>query len=68
METNPLETELRREAAVISRQARADMRDELERAQAKMLRYEATVSVLRDEIKLLEGIIEEYDRRAATEE
>ena len=68
MESNPLETELRREAAVVSRQGRADMRDDLERAVAKAAKYEATLNALRQDIKMLETIIDEYDRLASIEE
>jgi prefoldin subunit 5 len=71
MESNPLETEMRRESAVIERAARADMHSDLDRLRAKVAKYEQTLAALRQDVNLLESVISEYERierQASTDE
>ena len=71
MESNPLETEMRRESAVIERAARADMQSDLDRLRAKVAKYEQTLAALRQDVNLLESVISEYERierQASTDE
>lgn len=71
MEYNPLETEMRRESAVIERAARADMQADMDRMRVQLVRAEQTVAALRQDVKMLEATIAEYERlerQAATDE
>ena len=62
MEGNPLEAETRRESAVIERAARADMQADLDRMRAQLAKSEANVTALRQDVKMLESVIAEYER------
>ena len=62
MEGNALESEMRRESAVIERAARADMQADLDRMRAQLARSEANVAALRQDVKMLESVIAEYER------
>jgi predicted nucleic acid-binding Zn-ribbon protein len=62
VEYNPLESETRRESAVIERAARADLQAELDRAQAELVRTRKKVEDLRWQVSQLESIIREGDR------
>lgn len=71
MEYSPLESEMRRESAVIEREARADMQADLDRMRSKVAKYEQALSTLRQDVKLLEAVIASYEameRQANIEE
>jgi flagellar motility protein MotE (MotC chaperone) len=62
VEYNPMESELRRESAVIERAARADMQADMDRMRAQLAKAEQTVAGLRQDVKMLEATIAEYER------
>jgi predicted nucleic acid-binding Zn-ribbon protein len=71
MEYSPMESESRRESAVIERAARADMQADMDRMRAQLVKAEATVAALRQDVRLLEATIAEYERlerQASTDE
>jgi len=71
VEYNPLEAETRRESAVIERAARADMQSDLDRMRAHLAKSEQHVAALRQDVKMLEAVISEYERierQASTDE
>jgi len=71
MEGTPMERELNRESAVIERAARADMQADLDRLRVQLVKSEQTVTGLKQDLKMLESVIAEYERierQAATDE
>lgn len=62
MEYNPMESELRRESAVIERAARADMQADIDRMRVQLVKAEANVAALRQDVKMLEATIAEFER------
>ena len=66
-----MERELNRESAVIERAARADMQADLDRLRVQLVKSEQTVTGLKQDLKMLESVIAEYERierQAATDE
>ena len=61
MEYHPLESETRRESAVIERAARADLQNDLDRAQAELSRTRQKVEDLKWQVSQLETIIRQHD-------